>query len=131
MMMNMFIIKTLKDILTEEDKTRFKNLRTDEEKYDFVRNLIGGTIDNQTEHHLWNSDIAAYVNGDRRPLEDILQDLLNRKILYMDPITGNLFLMSYAIQEHMIPFPCRYCSRVLYSEKERTNHTQSHMSVRR
>ena len=27
--------KTISDVISEEDKTRFKNLRTDEEKYDF------------------------------------------------------------------------------------------------
>jgi hypothetical protein len=120
--------KELKDVLSEEDKARFKNLRTDEEKYDFVRGLIGGTVDTQ-EHHLWNPEIACFVHGERRPLEDVLQDLIDRKKLYMD-LNGNLFLMSYAIQERMIKFPCAYCSVVLFSDQERRLHLWSHQMRR-
>jgi hypothetical protein len=120
--------KTISDVISEEDKTRFKNLRTDEEKYDFIRNLIGRTIDGQI-HHLYNSEIAAYVHGDKRSLEDVLQDLIDRKKVHMD-LNGNLFLMSWAIQERMIKFPCAYCSTILYSEQARRLHSHSHMTRR-
>jgi hypothetical protein len=120
--------KTINDILSSEDKARFKNLRTDEEKYDFVRNLIGGTVGGEV-HHLWNSEIAAYVNGDKRSLEDVLQDLINRKKVHMTS-DGNLFLMSYAIENRMIKFPCKYCSLVSYSEQENRLHTWSHQMRR-
>ena len=71
-----------------------------------------------------------YVHGDKRSLEDVLQDLINRKKVHMTS-DGNLFLMSYALQERMIPFACRYCSVVLYSEQERTKHSYLHMQARR
>jgi hypothetical protein len=115
--------KTLDDIISSSDIEQFENLTYDEEKYQFISNMITGEGSN-SPNQLFSS---CYVKGDPRSLIQMLEDLLSQRKIYLDPSSGNLYSYEFAIKEHMISFPCRNCSKVLFSEQERTRHAFSHM----
>jgi hypothetical protein len=118
--------KTLDDIISETDEIQFSNLKTDEEKYDMITGMITGVNERQTDPPFKVSE-SSYVDGEYRSLKTILRDLIDKRKVWLDPKDGNLYEYGYALQQKMIKFPCMYCSKVLYSEEERTKHAFSHM----
>jgi hypothetical protein len=115
--------KTLDDVISSSDIEQFESLANDEEKYQFISNMITGEGSNNP-NQLFSS---RYVKGDPRSLIQMLEDLLSQRKIYLDPSSGNLYSYEFAIKEHMISFPCRNCSKVLFSEEERTRHSFSHI----
>lgn len=114
-------------VINETDIKQFENLKSDSEKYDMVKGMITGVerVNNPPFH------IGSYVHGEFRSLKTIIRDLIQEKKIWMDPKSGNLYEYGYAIENKLIKFPCKYCSRVLFSEDERTKHaTHTHMSQR-
>jgi hypothetical protein len=104
--------KTLQDSISKSDETRFSQLKDDESKYQFISNMITGEGSNS----LGLLFPIRYVHGDPRSLIQILEDLIEQKKIWLNPQNGNLYSYECAIKERMISFPCRNCSKVLFSE---------------
>jgi hypothetical protein len=119
--------KTLNEVISDSDKTRFSKLQNDEEKYQFISNMIttGGEGNNNNSPNLLFPN--RFVRGEFRSLDTILENLIEQKRIWLDPQNGNLYSYEFAIKEHMIPFPCRNCSKVLFSENERSKHSLTHI----
>jgi hypothetical protein len=115
--------KTLNETISHVDKKRFKELPNDDEKYQMISNMVTGE-DSNKPYQLFPS---RFVKGEFRTLIQILEDLIDKHKIYFDSNSGNLFTFDHAIKERMISFPCRNCSKVLFSENERSNHSLSHM----
>ncbi len=117
--------KTLDDVISKTDEIQFSQLKDDHAKYDMIANMVSG-IKHRSE--LFTS---YYVKGEFRDLKMIIKDLIQQKKIYLDSKTGNLFEYGLAIRNHLLKFKCAYCSRVLYSEDERTKHAvHLHMARR-
>jgi hypothetical protein len=118
--------KTLDDVVSAADEIQFSQLKNDDQKYDRIVNLVSG-VDHPSQ--LFTS---RYVQGDPRDLKDILKDLIDQKKIYLNQKDGNIYRYDLAIERHMISFKCPYCSKVLFSEDERSKHAiHTHMSQQR
>ena len=108
------VAKNLDDnsVINETDIKQFESLKSDEEKYNMVKGMITGVerVNNPPFH------IGSYVHGEFRSIKHILKDLIQQKKIWLDPKSGNIFEYGYAIENKLIKFPCKYCSRVLFSE---------------
>jgi hypothetical protein len=124
-----FVPKTIDDydVISETDEIQFSKLKTDDQKYEMISNMITG-VDKQRNPIFKASE--RYVDGEYRGLKTILQDLIDQKKIWLNPKDGNLFEMEFALKNRMISFHCRNCSKVLFSETERTRHSYSHMARR-
>jgi hypothetical protein len=89
-------------VVTDTDKTRFSKLQNDEERYQMISNMITGEGNNHPNQLFPN----RFVHGDPRDLISMLEDLIKQDKIY---------------------FNCRNCSKVLFSEEERTRHSFSHI----
>jgi hypothetical protein len=124
-------------VISEADEIQFSNLKTDDQKYDMVKGMITG-VETKTENPPFkvsdpyvNAD-GEYVNdGEYRGLKTILQDLINKGKVWLDPKDGNIYEMQFALQNRIISFHCAYCSKILYNPKDKTMHEVStHMAQR-
>jgi hypothetical protein len=123
-----FVGKTLDDVISETDETQFSKLKDDIARYQMVMNMITGVETKTNPPFRVTDGDGGYVHGEYRDLRTILIDLIEKKKIWLDPTSGNIFEYNYAIREKLIKFPCRNCSKVLYSEEERTRHSYSHMA---
>jgi hypothetical protein len=115
--------KTLNEVISDTDKTRFSKLPNDEERYQMISNMITGEGNNHPNQLFPN----RFVHGDPRDLISMLEDLVKQDKIYFNPQDGNFYTKEYSIEHKMRMFPCRNCSKVLFSEEERTRHAFSHM----
>jgi hypothetical protein len=119
--------KSLDEIISDVDKKRFEKLPNDEDRYQFICNMITTGEENNNPNQLFPS---RYIKGDPRSLVQILEDLIEQKKIYFDSFnSGNLFSYDFAIREKMISFKCRSCSKVLFSEQGHRIHQFSHQSA--
>jgi hypothetical protein len=134
-----FVPKTIDDydVISETDEIQFSKLKTDSEKYDMVKGMITGA-ETKTENPPFkvsdpyvNAD-GEYVNdGEYRGLKTILQDLINKGKVWLNPKDGNIYEMQFALQNRMISFHCAYCSKILYNPKDKAMHEVSTHIARR
>jgi hypothetical protein len=115
--------KTLNEVISDSDKTRFSKLQNDEDKYEMISNMITGE-GNNSPNLLFP---IRYVHGDSRDLITMLEDLIKQDKIYFNPQDGNFYTKEYSISHKMRSFNCRNCSKVLFSEEERTRHSFSHI----
>jgi hypothetical protein len=125
--------KTLEDVITSSDKFQYDRLKTDEERYAFIRNMITG-IDS-TNYQLFDWEIGnggTYVERDFRSLDTILQTLVNNKKIFLDSESGNLYHFKYAVDNNLARMKCNYCSTIINTGPEGlTRHLWSHQQARR
>ena len=122
-----FVPKTIDslDVISETDEIQFSKLKTDEEKYDMIKGMITG-VDKERNPIFKASE--RYVDGEYRSLKTILQDLIDKGKVWLNPKDGNLFEINYAIDRKMIPYPCPNCSRISYSPEEKRRHYFTHQA---
>jgi hypothetical protein len=116
--------KTLNEVISDTDKTMFVKLQNDEEKYEMISNMITGEGNNHPNQLFPD----RFVHGDSRDLISMLEDLIKQDKIYFNPQDGNFYTKEYSISHKMRSFNCRNCSKVLFSEEERTRHSFSHIS---
>jgi hypothetical protein len=93
--------KTLDQVLSSTDKFQFDRLKTDEQRYAMIKNMIIGL----EQYPLFNSEIGSYVERDFRSLDQILRDLIKEHKVFLNPEDGNLYSFQYAIDHKMIEYP--------------------------
>jgi hypothetical protein len=125
--------KTLEDVISSTDKFQYDRLKSDEERYAFIRNMITG-IDSNT-YPLYDHEIGGggtYVDRDFRALDTIIQTLINNKKAFLDTKTGNLYRYRYAIDNKLAHVKCNYCSTIIDTGPEGlTRHMWVHQQARR
>ena len=122
-----FVPKTIDsyDVISETDEIQFSKLKTDEEKYDMIKGMITGA--DKERNPIFKAS-ERYVDGEYRSLKTILQDLIDKGKVWLNPKDGNLFEINYAIDRKMIPYPCPNCSRISYSPEEKRRHYFTHQA---
>lgn len=93
--------KTLDQVLSSTDKFQFDRLKTDEQRYATIKNMIIGL----NQYPLFNREIGSYVERDFRSLDQILRNLIKEHKVFLNPEDGNLYSFQYAIDHKMIEYP--------------------------
>jgi hypothetical protein len=125
--------KTVEDVISSTDRFQYDRLKTDTDRYAFIRNMITG-IDT-SKYPLFDAEIGGggtYVYGDNRSLMTIIQNLVNSKKVYPDSKTGNLYHYKYALDNKLILVNCPHCSKVIDTGPDGLRlHMWSHQQARR
>jgi hypothetical protein len=125
--------KTLEDVISSTDKFQYDRLKSDTERYAFIRNMITGIDINKYplfDHEIGNG--GTYVERDFRSLDTILQTLVNNKKIFLDSESGNLYHFKYAVDNNLARMKCNYCSTIINTGPEGlTRHLWSHQQARR
>jgi hypothetical protein len=106
--------KTVEDIISSTDTFQYDRLKSDADRYAFIRNMITG-IDSTGKYPLFDDDIGGggiYVERDFRSLTTIIQTLINNRKIFMDK-SGNLYHYEYALDNKLIRMNCPHCSAVI------------------
>ena len=82
------------------------------------------------EHKIYNSSIGAFVDRDYRGLKEVLQDLIDRKLIYLHS-DGNLYHYKFAEENKLPSYRCDACSHVSHSEEEKRQHYFIHQARQR
>jgi hypothetical protein len=125
--------KTVEDVISSTDRFQYDRLKTDTDRYAFIRNMITG-IDS-SRYPLFDHEIGGggtYVERDFRALDTIIQNLINSKKVYLDSKTSNLYHFRYALDNKLILMNCPHCSKVVDTGPDGLRmHMYSHMSAKR
>jgi hypothetical protein len=106
--------KTVEDVINSTDKFQYDRLKTDTERYAFIRNMITGI--NSNTYPLYDHEIGGggtYVERDFRSLDTIIQTLVNNKKVFLDTESGNLYHYKYAVDNNLARVKCAHCSTVV------------------
>jgi hypothetical protein len=125
--------KTVEDVISSTDRFQYDRLKTDADRYAFIRNMITG-IDS-SKYPLFDHEIGGggiYVERDFRSLDTIIQTLVNSKKVYLDSKTSNLYHYKYALDNKLILLNCPHCSKIVDTGPDGLRmHMWSHQQARR
>jgi hypothetical protein len=106
--------KTVEDVISSTDRFQYDRLKTDADRYAFIRNMITGI--NSNTYSLYDHEIGGggtYVERDFRSLDTIIQTLVNNKKVFLDTESDNLYHYKYAVDNNLARVKCAHCSTVV------------------